>query len=206
MPCDPRLGKVLVLSAMFRCVLPMMCVAACLTRDPFHNSLQNRAEISKVEIQTPTLRLSHRNVTFDRGGVSVFLQVKAALSSSSYSDYLVFIRAVMGWRTVQHEGHREDRDEYLDGHCLSRFSLRFIKGDRRQSFDVIVKPHFTQGFCPVALMQVSSLSSAPTCMKQSWYHKPTTVSVMRLSAMSAAMRRSCLKLYCWLDSTPTLFR
>lgn len=49
MPCDPRLGKVLVLSAMFRCVLPMMCVAACLTRDPFHNSLQNRAEISKVE-------------------------------------------------------------------------------------------------------------------------------------------------------------
>lgn len=49
MPCDPRLGKVLVLSAMFRCVLPMMCVAACLTRDPFHNNLQNRAVISKVE-------------------------------------------------------------------------------------------------------------------------------------------------------------
>uniref|UniRef100_A0A3P8S1Q8 ATP-dependent RNA helicase DHX30 n=1 Tax=Amphiprion percula TaxID=161767 RepID=A0A3P8S1Q8_AMPPE len=48
MSCDPRLGKVLVLSAMFRCVLPMLSVAACLTRDPFHNSLQNRALVNKV--------------------------------------------------------------------------------------------------------------------------------------------------------------
>ncbi|TNM98217.1 hypothetical protein fugu_014463 [Takifugu bimaculatus] len=101
MPCDPRLGKVLVLSAMFRCVLPMMCVAACLTRDPFHNSLQNRAEINKV---------------------------KAELSGSSYSDYLVFIRAVLGWRRLQHAGDGEDRAEYLDRLSLSRFSLRFIKG------------------------------------------------------------------------------
>lgn len=46
--CDPRLGKVLVLSAMFRCVLPMLSVAACLTRDPFHNSLLNRAQVKKV--------------------------------------------------------------------------------------------------------------------------------------------------------------
>lgn len=48
MSCDPRLGKVLVLSAMFRCVLPMLCVAACLTRDPFHNSMQNRAPVRQV--------------------------------------------------------------------------------------------------------------------------------------------------------------
>lgn len=48
MSCDPRLGKVLVLSAMFRCVLPMLTVAACLTRDPFHNSLLNRAQVNKV--------------------------------------------------------------------------------------------------------------------------------------------------------------
>ncbi|XP_068587812.1 ATP-dependent RNA helicase DHX30 [Cebidichthys violaceus] len=101
MSCDPRLGKVLVLSAMFRCVLPMLSVAACLTRDPFYNSLQNRALVNKV---------------------------KGALSRSSYSDYLVFIRAVLGWRRLQHEGDREDRDEYLHKHTLSRFSLRFING------------------------------------------------------------------------------
>lgn len=61
-------------------------------------------------------------------------QVKAALSGSSYSDYLAFIRAVLGWKRVQHEGDREDRDEYLDRLLLSRFSLRFIKG---HSADVI---------------------------------------------------------------------
>ncbi|XP_022613664.1 putative ATP-dependent RNA helicase DHX30 [Seriola dumerili] len=101
MSCDPRLGKVLVLSAMFRCVLPMLSIAACLTRDPFYNSLQNRALVNKA---------------------------KEALSGSSYSDYLVFSRAVLGWRRVQHEGNREDRDEYLDTHTLSRTSLRFING------------------------------------------------------------------------------
>uniref|UniRef100_UPI0037E81DAC ATP-dependent RNA helicase DHX30 n=1 Tax=Semicossyphus pulcher TaxID=241346 RepID=UPI0037E81DAC len=101
MSCDPRLGKVLVLSAMFRCILPMLSVAACLTKDPFHNSLQNRSLVNNA---------------------------KAALSGSSFSDYLVFVRAVLGWRRVQHEGDREDRDEFLDVHTLSRFSLRFING------------------------------------------------------------------------------
>lgn len=48
MSCDPRLGKLLVLSRLFRCVLPMLSVAACLTRDPFHNSLQNRPTVNKV--------------------------------------------------------------------------------------------------------------------------------------------------------------
>lgn len=48
MSCDPRLGKLLVLSSLFRCVLPMLSVAACLTRDPFHNSLQNRSAVNKV--------------------------------------------------------------------------------------------------------------------------------------------------------------
>ncbi|XP_047225202.1 ATP-dependent RNA helicase DHX30 [Girardinichthys multiradiatus] len=101
MSCDPRLGKVLVLSAMFRCVLPMLSVAACLTRDPFHNSLQNRAVVNKA---------------------------KEELTGSSYSDYLVFSRAVLGWRKVQHEGDRDDRDEYLDKYTLSKGSLRFING------------------------------------------------------------------------------
>lgn len=46
--CDPRLGKVMVLGAIFRCTLPMLSVAACLTRDPFYNSMQNRALVRKV--------------------------------------------------------------------------------------------------------------------------------------------------------------
>ncbi|XP_061835289.1 ATP-dependent RNA helicase DHX30 isoform X2 [Nerophis lumbriciformis] len=101
MSCDPRLGKVLVLSTMFRCVLPMLSIAACLTRDPFYNSLQNRSLVTKA---------------------------KAKLSGSSCSDYLVFSRAVLGWRRLQQEGDREERDDYLEMNILSRPSLRFING------------------------------------------------------------------------------
>ncbi|XP_043990332.1 ATP-dependent RNA helicase DHX30 [Gambusia affinis] len=101
MSCDPRLGKVLILSTMFRCVLPLLSVAACLTKDPFHNSLQNRTLVNKA---------------------------KEELSGSSYSDYLVFSRAILGWRKVQHEGNRENREDYLDRYTLSRGSLRFING------------------------------------------------------------------------------
>lgn len=71
--------------------------------------------------------------------------MKASLSGSSCSDYLAFIRAVLGWQRVQREGDRKDRDEYLDRLSLSRFSLRFIKG---RSADIIIcrdlTPHFTQ--------------------------------------------------------------
>ncbi|XP_077374923.1 ATP-dependent RNA helicase DHX30 [Festucalex cinctus] len=101
MSCDPRLGKVLVLGAMFRCTLPMLSVAASLTRDPFHNSLQNRATVAKA---------------------------KAALSGSSCSDYLAFSRVVLGWRRLQQEGDRDDRDQYLEEFCLSKASLRYING------------------------------------------------------------------------------
>ncbi|XP_061151933.1 ATP-dependent RNA helicase DHX30 [Syngnathus typhle] len=101
MSCDPRLGKVLVLGAMFRCALPMLSIAACLTRDPFHNSLQNRAPVAKA---------------------------KAELSGSSSSDYLAFSRAVLGWRKLQKEGDRLERDRYLEEFCLSKASLRFING------------------------------------------------------------------------------
>uniref|UniRef100_A0A8C5NBA2 RNA helicase n=1 Tax=Gouania willdenowi TaxID=441366 RepID=A0A8C5NBA2_GOUWI len=101
MSCDPRLGKLLVLSSVFRCVLPLLSVAACLTRDPFHNSLQNRALVKKA---------------------------KETVSGSSYSDYLIFSRIIQTWRKVQHEGNRYQRDKFLEEHILSRSSLRFING------------------------------------------------------------------------------
>lgn len=131
MSCDPRLGKVLVLSAMFRCVLPMLSVAACLTRDPFHNSMQNRALVSKVRCFNTHLFVINCNpvvISYQSVVCIPFVQGKEALNRSSYSDYLVFIRGVLGWRKLQQDGDREDRDEYLHKHTLSRFSLRFING------------------------------------------------------------------------------
>ncbi|KAI2667144.1 ATP-dependent RNA helicase DHX30 [Labeo rohita] len=102
MSCDPRLGKVLVLSALFSCVLPVLSVAACLTRDPFYNSMQNRALVAKV---------------------------KSALSGSSCSDHLVFSRVVQSWKEQQ---SRESKQEFLDKYTLSGASLRFIHGLMQQ--------------------------------------------------------------------------
>ncbi|KAJ3595175.1 hypothetical protein NHX12_004479 [Muraenolepis orangiensis] len=99
--CDPRLGKLLVLAAMFRCVMPILSLVACLTRDPFYNSMQNRALVSKA---------------------------KESLSGSSSSDHLVLSRAVQGWRKVQQMGDRDDRQYYLQDNVLSGASLRFING------------------------------------------------------------------------------
>ncbi|KAL1279714.1 hypothetical protein QQF64_014314 [Cirrhinus molitorella] len=100
--CDPRLGKVLVLSALFSCVLPVLSVAACLTRDPFYNSMQNRALVTKA---------------------------KAALSGSSCSDHLVFSRVVQSWKEQQ---GKESKQEFLDKYTLSGASLRFIQGLMQQ--------------------------------------------------------------------------
>lgn len=58
----------------------------------------------------------------------VSIQAKETLSGSGFSDYLVFSRAVLGWRRLQKGGDREERDEYLDKHTLSRAGLRFING------------------------------------------------------------------------------
>uniref|UniRef100_A0A672NTB5 RNA helicase n=1 Tax=Sinocyclocheilus grahami TaxID=75366 RepID=A0A672NTB5_SINGR len=102
MSCDPRLGKALVLSALFSCALPVLSVAACLTRDPFYNSMQNRALVSKA---------------------------KAALSGSSCSDHLVFSRVVQSWKELQ---GRESKQEFLDKYTLSGASLRFIHGLMQQ--------------------------------------------------------------------------
>uniref|UniRef100_W5L5V6 ATP-dependent RNA helicase DHX30 n=1 Tax=Astyanax mexicanus TaxID=7994 RepID=W5L5V6_ASTMX len=109
MSCDPRLGKALVLSAVFRCVQPMLSIAACLTRDPFYNSLQNRALVTKA---------------------------KETLSGSSCSDYMAFSRALQGWRETW---DRESRQEYLETYTLSGTSLRFIHGLTQQFSDNLME-------------------------------------------------------------------
>uniref|UniRef100_A0A9J8DLM0 RNA helicase n=1 Tax=Cyprinus carpio carpio TaxID=630221 RepID=A0A9J8DLM0_CYPCA len=113
--CDPRLGKVLVLSALFSCVLPVLSVAACLTRDPFYNSMQNRALVSKA---------------------------KAALSGSSCSDHLVFSRVVQSWREQQ---GKESKQEFLDTYTLSGASLRFIHGLMQQFSENLCEAGLLEG-------------------------------------------------------------
>ena len=46
----------------------------------------------------------------------------------------------MGWRRLQQEGDREDRDEYLDKYTLSRNSLRFVNGQLKAHMLVSYNP------------------------------------------------------------------
>nr|XP_015209820.1 PREDICTED: putative ATP-dependent RNA helicase DHX30 [Lepisosteus oculatus] len=98
---DPRLGKALVLGSLFRCLLPLLSITACLTRDPFTSSLVHRAQVT---------------------------QAKAVLSGSSCSDHLGFSRAVQGWRAALQERSPVARRQYLEEYSLSQNSLRFIQG------------------------------------------------------------------------------
>lgn len=45
----------------------------------------------------------------------------------------MFSRVVLGWRKLQHEGDREERDDYLNNYTLSRAGLRFINGKSKVS-------------------------------------------------------------------------
>uniref|UniRef100_A0A4W3GYX7 DExH-box helicase 30 n=1 Tax=Callorhinchus milii TaxID=7868 RepID=A0A4W3GYX7_CALMI len=42
---EPRLAKAIVLACVFRCLSPVLAIVACLTREPFLNSLLNRTEV-----------------------------------------------------------------------------------------------------------------------------------------------------------------
>ncbi|XP_043543931.1 ATP-dependent RNA helicase DHX30 isoform X1 [Chiloscyllium plagiosum] len=98
---DPRLAKAIVMASIFRCLSPVLTVVACLTRDPFVNSLLNRSEVMKA---------------------------KACLSGDSRSDHVAFIKAVEGWKKVLQERDADCKKEYLEENMLYGPSLRFIHG------------------------------------------------------------------------------
>ncbi|CAH2281726.1 ATP-dependent RNA helicase DHX30 isoform X2 [Pelobates cultripes] len=98
---DPMLAKAIVLASIFRCLHPMLLVAACLTREPFQGGLQNRSEVNKA---------------------------KAALSGDSCSDHLAYIRALQGWEDERTHSSTRSREHFLETNMLSRQALRYIQG------------------------------------------------------------------------------
>ncbi|XP_053324031.1 ATP-dependent RNA helicase DHX30 [Spea bombifrons] len=98
---DPSLAKAIVLASIFRCLHPLLVIAACLTRDPFQGGLQNRAGVNKA---------------------------KAALSGESCSDHMAFVHALRGWEDNATHSSAASREQFLEANMLSRPALRFIQG------------------------------------------------------------------------------
>ncbi|KAJ7970316.1 putative ATP-dependent RNA helicase [Quillaja saponaria] len=105
LPVEPKLGKMLILGAIFNCLDPVMTVVAGLSvRDPFL-------------------------MPFDKKDLAE--SAKAQFSSREYSDHLALVRAYDGWKDAE---RRQAGYEYCWRNFLSAQTLKAIDSLRKQFF------------------------------------------------------------------------
>jgi len=109
LPVDPKLGKMLIMGAVFRCIDPILTVVAGLSvRDPFLLPQDKK----------------------DLAGTA-----KSRFSSKDYSDHMALVRAYEGWKDAEREGSAY---EYCWRNFLSAQTLQAIHSLRKQ-FSYILK-------------------------------------------------------------------
>ncbi|KAF7819932.1 DExH-box ATP-dependent RNA helicase DExH3 [Senna tora] len=105
LPVEPKLGKMLILGAIFNCLDPVMTVAAGLSvRDPFL-------------------------MPFDKKDLAE--SAKAQFAARDYSDHLALVRAYEGWKDAESQ---KAGYEYCWRNFLSSQTLRAIDSLRKQFF------------------------------------------------------------------------
>lgn len=109
LPVDPKLGKMLVMGAIFRCFDPVLTVVAGLSvRDPFLLPQDKK----------------------DLAGTA-----KSRFSAKDYSDHMALVRAYEGWKVAEREGSAY---EFCWRNFLSSQTLHAIHSLRKQ-FSFILK-------------------------------------------------------------------
>ncbi|KAL6963082.1 RNA helicase [Sarracenia purpurea var. burkii] len=105
LPVEPKLGKMLLLGAIFNCLDPIMTVVAGLSvRDPFM-------------------------MPFDKKDLAE--SAKAQFSARDYSDHLALVRAYDGWKDAERQ---QSGYEYCWRNFLSAQTLKAIDSLRKQFF------------------------------------------------------------------------
>ncbi|KAI8028640.1 DExH-box ATP-dependent RNA helicase DExH3 [Camellia lanceoleosa] len=105
LPVEPKLGKMLLLGAIFNCLDPLMIVVAGLSvRDPFL-------------------------MPFDKKDLAE--SAKAQFSARDYSDHLALVRAYDGWKDAE---RHQSGYEYCWRNFLSAQTLKAIDSLRKQFF------------------------------------------------------------------------
>ncbi|XVE58736.1 hypothetical protein DITRI_Ditri04bG0193000 [Diplodiscus trichospermus] len=105
LPVEPKLGKMLILGAIFNCLDPIMTVVAGLSvRDPFL-------------------------MPFDKKDLAEL--AKAQFSGQEYSDHIALVRAYEGWKEAERE---QSGYEYCWKNFLSAQTLKAIDSLRKQFF------------------------------------------------------------------------
>ncbi|KAL6514875.1 hypothetical protein OROGR_020454 [Orobanche gracilis] len=103
LPVDPKLGKMLIMGAIFRCFDPILTIVAGLSvRDPFLLPLDKK----------------------DLAGTA-----KSRFSAKDYSDHMALVRAYEGWKDAEREGSAY---EYCWRNFLSLQTLQAIHSIRKQ--------------------------------------------------------------------------
>ncbi|XP_074310769.1 DExH-box ATP-dependent RNA helicase DExH3 [Silene latifolia] len=109
LPVDPKLGKMLIMGAIFRCFDPVLTIVAGLSvKDPFLLPQDKK----------------------DLAGIA-----KARFSAKDYSDHMALVRAYEGWKDAEREGSAY---EYCWRNFLSSQTLQAIHSIRKQ-FSFILK-------------------------------------------------------------------
>ncbi|GAB4861001.1 hypothetical protein Ancab_036161 [Ancistrocladus abbreviatus] len=108
LPVEPKLGKMLILGAIFKCLDPIMTVVASLSvRDPF------LTPVDKKDLAD---------------------SAKAQFSARQFSDHLALVRAYEGWKDAERE---QSGYEYCWKNFLSAQTLRAIDSLRKQFFTLL---------------------------------------------------------------------
>ena len=122
MPCDPRIGKMLLFGAILRCLDPVLTIAAAQTfgKPLFFSPPDKRdeAEIAKKNLVS---------------SVAV-----------SKSDHIAIVAVYNKWKAATVQGGRRAAAEFCNRHFLSDQAMEIIEAGRRQYADVLAD----LGFAP----------------------------------------------------------
>lgn len=114
LPVDARIGKMMIYGSVFRCLDPVLTIAASLSyRSPFFSPFDKREEADKVK----------RGMTAEK------------------SDHLTVLAAYQGWQMAR--AMRDDR-RYLTKNFLSRNTLMMIADMKRQLADLLADIGFVK--------------------------------------------------------------
>ena len=121
MPCDPRVGKMLIFGAMLRCLDPILTVAAVQGHGrPVFWSTPDRRDEAEAAKKALTAHIA-----------------------VSKSDHLAAVAAYNGWRAALRRGNRSGASGYCTRNFISEQAMEAVHAGRRQYAEILVD----LGFC-----------------------------------------------------------
>lgn len=140
MPCDPKLGKMLIYGAILRCVDPVLTIVAAQAfgKPVFWSSLDSREDAENAK-----LRLVGPNRT-------------------SKSDHIAMIAAYNGWRKCLSTSGRKSTSAYCSEFYISEQAMDSIHSGRRQYAQILADLGFIPQTYPAVACKADYMPSSLT--------------------------------------------